>query len=733
MSDPAENASETPDGASPAGRRLLLRNGYEPLPICGKAPYWKEWRSAAVTAELLSCIEGDPRYASHTNTGVKTGHLAVADIDVVNPEHAAIVAKAITNVLGLTEVERIGSKGKALCYYNPDPITKVIVRGIAAGADRAVTLVEFLGDGNQMAAYGIHPGTGKPYDWPNAFYGDDLLGTPIAKLTQVSPEGIKAAAEAARAALAGLGYCDVIVHGLDSGEREPSRRTGEPVSVQWLASALKSISPTLSREDWLRVLWAVKECNLVPHLDDAERIELLNSWSSGELGEDGQPGGYMGYSDVAYNYDWAQGKTGKPVSIGTVYKIAEQDGFRGGPPRVDLMAMACANDNLVEGAILAASVEIERGSRWPKLTRRGAEILEMRPAGMLVPDWLRDKGFTIILAQRGTGKTVLAVDLALSIAAGRDWMAEPVAQGFHAVYLCGEDQENTAAHITAWCKRHSSGVVPDRFTFIDDVPDLTSGPDCVALAKHVRSFVPVGQRAVIVADTWQRATSRAKDGQNNDRDMAQAVENLESLAREFDGPAIGCFHPPKADKTTVHGSSVTENTSTGIWLLTNEAAGLKLEVTRIKGPGLGNYKYLAHEKVALGRYDAFGRPQTGMVAVYVGGNQTVALDRKEMGRAARQAVLAIALELIGQGVSVVRGNGNGQTPRDVAEAVRQRYGFRLDKRTVLDHLSALEREGKLIYVAADKNRRTKAGFQRGDAESSAESLPKAVPNDTEGI
>jgi hypothetical protein len=449
---------------------------------------------------------------------------------------------------------------------------------------------------------------------------------------------------------------------------------------------------------------------------------------------------YRGYSDVAYSYEWARGNAVRPATIGTVFVLAERYGFRGGPPRVDLTAMASTEGLLCEGGSPFVGIEAARESRWPKLTRRGADILEMRPAGMLIPDWLRDRGFTIILAQRGTGKTVLAVDLALSVATGRDWLTEPVASEFHAVYLCGEDQENTAAHVAAWCKRHNGGAVPDRFIFIEDVPDLTNADDCLALATHIRSLVPEGQRILVVTDTWQRATSRAKDGQNNDWDMAQAVENLEALAQELDGPAIGCFHPPKHDRGTVHGSSVTENTSTGIWLLTKEDAGLKLEVTRIKGPGLGNYKYLAHDKVALGRYDAFGRPLTGMVVVYVGGNQTAALGREDSERAARQAVLAVTLELIERGVSVVRGNGNGQTPRDVAEAVRQRYGLRLDKRTVLDHLSALEREGKLIYVAADKNRRIKAGFQRplvdhaeNVAEGSAEGAPNATANDAEAI
>ena len=284
MSSPFECS---PNGASSEGRLALLRNGYEPLPIFGKAPLWRGWRSEPVTAGLLARIEADPRYTNHTNTGVKTGHLAVVDIDIHNPTHADFVAETIESILGPTEVERIGSKGKALCYYNPDPISKITVAGITPGSDEMTVLVEFLGEGQQMAAYGVHPGTGRPYDWPNAVLDGDLLGTPLTSLPAVTPELLRQAAEMVAVILTNFGFREVAVRGLDGPRRDLSKRSGEPVSVSWLISALRCIPPSIARDEWLRILWAVKEANLDPDLDDEERIALLDRWSSGELGEGG--------------------------------------------------------------------------------------------------------------------------------------------------------------------------------------------------------------------------------------------------------------------------------------------------------------------------------------------------------------------------------------------------------------------------------------------------------------
>jgi hypothetical protein len=665
-----------------------------------------------VTEELLSRIAS--QYPDHTNTGVRTGTLAVVDIDLRNPDHAAAIKDTVFAVLGHNNVERVGAKGCALCYYNPTPIPKIMVTGIPEGANEPVTLLEILGEGQQMAAYGIHPSTGKPYDWPNAVMGDDLLGTPLTKLPAVTPEKLREAARAVQTALIGLRYRDVAVHGLEERQRESSSRNGDPVPVEQLIAMLKAIQPDVGRREWLPILWAVKDANLVPHMDDDERINLLDRFSSGELGGVWEPEKYWGYDYVERTYRSAKGSD-NPATVGTIYHIAKQCGYDGGPPRVDLMAMAFANDNFMASIMLPVADE-PRESRWPSLTLRGEEIFNIPPATALIPGWLRDVGVTFVLAQRGTGKTVLAVDVALSMATDRDWMGEPVTQGLHVVFTSGEDVENTAQHIAAWCKYHNGGNAPDpeRFTFVKDVPDLMDGGDCASLGNHLRTFVPEGRRAVVFVDTWQRATSAAPDGQNSDRDMGLAVKNLEALARAFGGPAICCCHPPKDVRVTatVMGSSVIENASTGIWTLSNTDAGLKVEVTRIKGAGLGNHKYLAHETVRLDRRDERGQPLTGLVATYVGGSLSNALDAREAERAARLAVLNTVIDLLDRGIAVVRASGSGQKPSDVAKAVNERYNLSLGKKAVSDHLAALEREGRLVYVQADKNRRGKAGYQR---------------------
>ena len=147
----------------------------------------------------------EAKHPDHANTGIRTGRLAVADVDLLDPEHAAAVSEVIQVTLGINSFVRIGAKpGGALCYYNPSPIAKITVAGRAPGAKPTdkPEKVEFLGTGQQLVTFGIHPGKGTPYDWPEF----DLLDRRLEDLPEVSPDMIREAAKVVRDTLIERGY-----------------------------------------------------------------------------------------------------------------------------------------------------------------------------------------------------------------------------------------------------------------------------------------------------------------------------------------------------------------------------------------------------------------------------------------------------------------------------------------------------------------------------------------------
>ena len=68
------DANVLPSGTSPADRRTLLKNGYLPIPICGKGPRWP-WRSEPVTADCIARITLRLRRSETSSVAICRGEL----------------------------------------------------------------------------------------------------------------------------------------------------------------------------------------------------------------------------------------------------------------------------------------------------------------------------------------------------------------------------------------------------------------------------------------------------------------------------------------------------------------------------------------------------------------------------------------------------------------------------------------------------------------------------------
>jgi hypothetical protein len=236
----------------------------------------------------------------------------------------------------------------------------------------------------------------------------------------------------------------------------------------------------------------------------------------------------------------------------------------------------------------------------------------------LIPGWLPAHGFTALLAKRSVGKTVTMMDMALRFSCDMPWHGLPARSGITAVYLCGEDDEGAGEQVRAWCKSTGQEPSNDRFILMAGITDLMSAEDVQLWAEFLHQ--KVGDKPTVVfVDTWQRAA--AKGGQNSDEEMQKAVHHVEQLAEVLHGPVIAAFHPPKHDDRVVMGSSVIENSTTAIWNLTEQASNRRLEVTRIKGPGHGNYNLFKFDVIGLGERDEYDNEITGVVPTKVGGQE----------------------------------------------------------------------------------------------------------------
>ncbi len=187
-----------------ADLRLQLRkNGYDPLPLIGKAPAPKEWQKRIDTSE------GDIQtwskvYPNATNTGVLTRLVPTLDLDVVDEE----AIRAIEELVRANHEEhglvlmRTGKPPKlAIPFQTNEPFGKIIANLVAPNG--TTHKIEFLGNGQQVVAAGVHPETGKPYRW----HGGDLCNTRREELPYIREATARALVdELAEILVADFGY-----------------------------------------------------------------------------------------------------------------------------------------------------------------------------------------------------------------------------------------------------------------------------------------------------------------------------------------------------------------------------------------------------------------------------------------------------------------------------------------------------------------------------------------------
>ncbi len=159
-------------------RHQLKTAGFSPIPLVGKIPEFDGWQTKLdVAAEE---IENWARiYPRLRNTGILTKFTPAIDIDIMDP--------AAADAVELLARERFEEKGHFLVRVGQAPKRAVLLRTdtafkkikrVLVGPSGAEHKLEFLADGQQLAAFGFHPDTRKPYSWfggePGQIQQDDL-------------------------------------------------------------------------------------------------------------------------------------------------------------------------------------------------------------------------------------------------------------------------------------------------------------------------------------------------------------------------------------------------------------------------------------------------------------------------------------------------------------------------------------------------------------------------------
>jgi len=159
-----------------ARRLQLLRAGYMPLPLFGKAPpaYGKNnakkglagWQKLnGVTAEQINLW--GKIWPDAVNTGVLTRYMPTLDIDILSEDAAKAVEELARDMFEErgSFLVRFGAVPKRAILFRTDTPFKKLATTLISPHGKTDQKIEILADGQQIVVFGIHPDTKKPYSW----------------------------------------------------------------------------------------------------------------------------------------------------------------------------------------------------------------------------------------------------------------------------------------------------------------------------------------------------------------------------------------------------------------------------------------------------------------------------------------------------------------------------------------------------------------------------------------
>ena len=338
--------------------------------------------------------------------GIVTGDGVVAiDADALSEEDAETCRFEIESRCGLLPC-RVGKAPKRLfvCRTASDFLYRKVLFGERNERGVQENRVEILAANRQFVAWGVHPGTLRPYEWTRKL-------PPLKELPYVEPATLTALMDALSARLPQAGPVQTITPAKDVDQS--TLKAKRDLIERAVASIPNTTDLWPSRDDYIIMGIAIKAA-LIDEPDQG--FEVFKNWC--KRWTDGEN------EDETIESDWRRIKP--PFSLGAqrIYSWAEE--------------MSGGEFN----AAIPWHEEIP-GPAPPTAWFESATVFDgvlLQPQKWLAKDLVPARNVTLLYGDGGTGKSLLSLQLAFCVATGTPWLGVDVSRG-RAMYLSAEDEK----------------------------------------------------------------------------------------------------------------------------------------------------------------------------------------------------------------------------------------------------------------------------------------------------
>ncbi len=548
-----------------------------------------------------------------SNIGLLGDYYPAVDIDVDDPEIAALVKELALDVLGTAPV-RYGREPRMLLPYRTEtPFGRLALQFDHGGKSHTV---EVLASGRQYLVAGTHP-SGNPYRWaPIPLW--ELAPDDLVRITR---QDVLAFLESLEDLLAQRG---IESHQVGTGQQKaaPPQDGLKAPSIDQLRALVRRIpndETYVDRADYLCFIYAVKAA---AQDDPIEGLAIVHDWAARstthqnasddvEHTYEGLNGPYrVGWPwllDEARKHGINVGPLVFPVAprpvvepaelatgegLGRALALAEGLGQNWRTTTTDLEALHEAmsilppKERLLVRAVAIGSLQrrlgasearqvfeatlpgvdhgaFERdGNGRPRLRVLGPDDLDL-DTSFLVEDLIPEGGVGGLIADFSLGKTWLLIDLGLSVAFGRPWFGKETKQR-PVVFLIAEGNHAFPQRLLGWLVEHgfleAETTVEEMFEVLDGRVVINRYParfDDPDFRDGLFRTVEETGAGLVFFDTLGKTLGA--DQSENDNDVANDITGmLSALTARTGCTAIFTHHVGLKENTRARGASAWE-------------------------------------------------------------------------------------------------------------------------------------------------------------------------------
>jgi len=176
-------------------------------------------------------------------------------------------------------------------------------------------------------------------------------------------------------------------------------------------------------------------------------------------------------------------------------------------------------------------------------------VWSMPPVEFLVDQLLPERAFTMMYGAPGSGKSFLAIDMALSVAHGVPWQGYETKQGA-VLYIAGEGVGGFGKRWKAWSKHKGLTDAPDMYVLPLAVNFMDEGEVTRLLYTIDRLEKDF---AMVVVDTVHRSMHGAEE--NSASEMARFIDACDTIQRHTGGTMLAVHHSGKNSAQGARGSN----------------------------------------------------------------------------------------------------------------------------------------------------------------------------------